>query len=243
MIRDINKRYRKVRNDVREYEPTVTTFKEKIDELSDAMKRPVSYDTLMEMCKIAEALPSEIREVKLRCTKAPSHINGEQFRYCVRLRSNNGFVDVSVINEGNRLLHAYYELAELMIKYTTEHLQANPSETNNHKAICLFRDIARFQTYIDGPYYDDRMEIDWERISPDVDYLTNGYTIETVKDRILNIAKRDQVKGLYIWNLKWDVDRLLSMVNAMEQLIARIAIFGIARLELTPEQLDAIDPQ
>lgn len=243
MIREINKRYRELRVDVREYEPITVAFKERIKELNEATRQPVSYDALMEMCKVAEALPSELREVKLRCTRQPSHINGEQFRYCVRLRSNNGFVDVSVINTGNALLKSYYELAELMIKYTTDQLQADMTETNSHKAICLYRDLARFQAYLDIPEYSSRDNVDWENLCPDVDYLTNGYTLEPSKDRIINVAKRDTIKGLYIWNLDWDVDRILKMLQSMEQLIARITLFGVARLELTPEQLDAIDPQ
>lgn len=243
MIREINRRYRDLRNDVREFEPFVADFLEKSALLMETLKKPTSLEQVLEMAKVAEALPSEIREIKLRATKVPSSINSDQFRYCVRLRSNNGYVDLSVINKGRAILKTYYELAEMMIAYTIKRLQANPTETNNHKAICLYRDLARFKAYLGSPSYEDRKDIHWEELEPEGDYLSNGYSLELMKERIIDVARREDTKGLYLWSLKWDCHRMLNMIRAMEALVGRIVIFGEARLELTPEQLDAIDPQ
>ncbi|UVD32081.1 hypothetical protein [Vibrio phage phiKT1028] len=240
MIREINKQYRELRKSVRGWEPEVTEFSDKVSDLFEALKKPVDLESVLAMAKFAEALPSEIRELKLRCTKHASHVNGDTFRYSVRLRSNNGFVDINTLNAGQRILKQYYDLAEQMIKYTLKELESDLTETNAHKAVCLHRDVARFHAYLETSSFE---EIVWEKLEPQGDYLTDGYSLEACKTCIVDVAKRKTVQGLYLWDLKWDVERILRMIHAMESLVARIAIFGVARLELTPEQLDAIDPQ
>ncbi|QGZ14401.1 hypothetical protein [Photobacterium phage PDCC-1] len=238
MIREINNEYKSIRQEVRKWGDSVEEFNVKVVELKEALDRPFDKATLMEMAKFAEALPSEIRELQLYATHGPSHVNGDAFRQCVCIRSNNGYIELSPLNKGRELIHRYYELATKMIKYTLEELNRERTEVNSHKAVCLSRDVARFHAYINRGIYEP---IEWAKLEPEGDYLTDMYSLESTKEALYNVSARSSQKGVYFWSLSWDAERLMYAVNALQSLVERITEFGIARLELTPEQLDALE--
>lgn len=238
MIRDINSKYKNVRKRARNWEAMVVEFNEKSEALKAVLLEPITQQTLLEMGKFAEALPSEMRMLKIESTKEASHVNCEVFRTNVRLRSNNGFVDLSPLSNGRDIVSEYLDLASNMIEYTLKELNANRTETNAHKAICLSRDVARFTSYVEDGVWEP---IYWEKLKPSGDYLSDMFSLDQVKERLIRITSRNSVKGVNYWNLNWEVERLGFAINALQSLVERITEFGIARLELTPEQLDAIE--
>ncbi|QCW23241.1 hypothetical protein HWC35_gp093 [Vibrio phage USC-1] len=240
MIREINSSYKDIRKRVRKWEAEVIEFNEKVKELKATLDQPIGYQTLMEMAKFAQALPSEVRELKLYATMQASHVNGDTFRQCVKLRSNNGYISLTQLDQGRALIKEYYHLAENMLKYTLDELNRDRTQTNSHKAVCLSRDVARFQKYFQEGFYGP---IEWSKIEPDADYLSNMYSLENVKDDLFELTRRDSTKGLHLWSLTWDTERLQYAIHSLQALVERVTEFGVARLELTPEQLDKLDPK
>lgn len=241
MIRDINTRYRSLRADVKDWGLAADTFKEQYKDFERTLREPFDMTTMLEMAKFCEALPPEIRRLKLRGVKQASVHNGELFRDTVRLRSNNGYVDLSLLNQGRALIRTYVELARNMINYSVEQFNANRTQTNSHKAVCLSRDIGRFHTALNR--WSEFGNIHWEEIESHGDYLGQFYDIGKCEESMSSLLSRAEPKGISVWCIEWRVDDIVKMLKMWQQFVERIAAFGEARLELTPEQLDAIDPQ
>lgn len=241
MIRKINNDYQDLRVRTVKWKEDAAEFHTQVNDLAEQLKQPFDMKTLLEMAKFAEALPSEIRDLKLKGTSMCSHVNGEIFNRYVRVRSNNGFVSIGVLNRGRDLVTRYLDLIELMIQHTVEELNKDRTQTNAHKALCLSRDIARFTSYVNDGVYRD---IIWEQLEPAGDYLDGMFPMEAIRKELEYITVRgDTTKGIGIWNLEWDTERLGFALNALQSLIERITIFGVTRLGMTPEELDAVDPE
>lgn len=249
MIREINGKYRALGQRRVEFNDGLKKYFDELTKFRETLEQDIDMETMIAMAKFAEATPKEIRSMKMEGTTHSSEVNSDIFRRNIRLRSNNGYIDLSVLRTGRQLVTDYLDLVEMMLKYSLERFNADRTQTNAHKAICLSRDVGRFNHIMncyDMEVYDNGKEckpIVWADYEAEGDYLADSFSVTSFRERVLESLQTPKTEGIWFWSLDWYMRDHARAVHLLHEFAIRITEFGEARVELTPEQLDEFDPQ